>query len=284
MYLSFGAAAIGQRVELKRAIELAAQNHFTGVDVSIDEVAALVDEHGSTAVRALFEGAGVRPGAWGLPVDWRNDEAAWQKGLEALPRQAEVARQLGMLRTSTYIMPGHNDRTFDENFDFHTQRLRACAEILAAQEIALALEFVGPKTLRDQFTHPFIYTIAGALSLADALKTGNTGLLVDAFHVYTSGGTNAEVAQLRADQVVYVHVNDAIGDTPRDQQLDNVRTLPGATGVIDLTGFLHALRDIGYDGPVTAEPFNARLRELPVEEAAAETGEAMHRMWRAAGL
>ena len=33
------------------------------------------------------------------------------------------------------------------------------------------------------------------------------------------------------------------------------RELPGATGVIDLAQFIAALRRLGYDGPVRAEPF-----------------------------
>ena len=38
-----------------------------------------------------------------------------------------------------------------------------------------------------------------------------------------------------------------------------MRRLPGATGVIDIAGFLQTLREIGYDGPVTPEPFEKRL-------------------------
>jgi hypothetical protein len=40
----------------------------------------------------------------------------------------------------------------------------------------------------------------------------------------------------------------------------------------------------GYDGPVTPEPFSQRLRALPPTEAVQETGQAMHRIWQAAGL
>jgi len=44
--------------------------------------------------------------------------------------------------------------------------------------------------------------------------------------------------------------------------------------VIDLDGFMQALADAGYDGPVTAEPFDAELNALPAEEAAARTARA----------
>ena len=35
------------------------------------------------------------------------------------------------------------------------------------------------------------------------------------------------------------------------------------TGVIDIAGFLQALQEIGYDGPVTPEPFKKELADLP---------------------
>jgi sugar phosphate isomerase/epimerase len=61
---------------------------------------------------------------------------------------------------------------------------------------------------------------------------------------------------------VYVHVNDAQANLGIDQQLDNVRDLPGATGVIDLAGFMRALMKIEYNGPVAVEPFKKELGQL----------------------
>jgi sugar phosphate isomerase/epimerase len=45
--------------------------------------------------------------------------------------------------------------------------------------------------------------------------------------------------------------------------------------VIDLAGFLNALNQVGYDGPVAAEPMDAELRKLPPEEALSKTAESM---------
>ena len=98
--------------------------------------------------------------------------------------------------------------------------------------------------------HEFIWDMKRMLELGQVIGTGNVGLLLDCWHWYTSGGTVPELLALRPEQVVYVHVNDAPAGIDRDAQVDNVRCLPGETGVIDIVGFLQALQTIGYDGPV----------------------------------
>ena len=70
-----------------------------------------------------------------------------------------------------------------------------------------------------------------------------------------------------------------------DDQRDNVRDLPGATGVIDIAGFLQALEAIGYDGPVTPEPFKKELSELPSDADRLRTvGETMRNIFATAQL
>ncbi len=64
-------------------------------------------------------------------------------------------------------------------------------------------------------------------------------------------------------------MNEAPKGIPVDQQVDNRRGLPGATGVIDLKTFLGAMVQIGYDGPVLCEPFSQEPRQMPPEQALA---------------
>ena len=75
-----------------------------------------------------------------------------------------------------------------------------------------------------------------------------------------------------------VHVNDAPAGVATGDQMDSVRCLPGETGVIDLNIFLGTLQQVGYDGPVVVEPFNAPLREMAPEEAVRTTAEALDKV------
>jgi sugar phosphate isomerase/epimerase len=97
----------------------------------------------------------------------------------------------------------------------------------------------------------------------------------------------ADLDRIRADDIVTVHVNDAPAGVPRDQLVDNVRRLPMETGVIDLPAFMRKLAQLGYDGPVTPEPFSERVNTIASQDplqAAQITAQAMDRLWQASGL
>jgi sugar phosphate isomerase/epimerase len=283
MYKSLNTGAIGVKSDLAGALALAKQYGFQAIDLPMGEMLRIADAQGVTAVAKLFSDAGVGYGPWGLPTDWRSDEEKLRQGLAELPRYAALGQQLGATRVNTWVTPGSNERARQEHFDYLLARFRPIAEVLARYGCRLGLEFIGPKTSRTRLQHEFIYTAGDMLAFARAIGP-NVGLLHDCWHWYTSGGTLAELRSLKASDIVSVHVNDAPPGIARDEQIDNQRMLPMESGVIDLPGYLRALQEIGYDGPVTVEPFSARLRQLSPDQAVAETAAALDKGWKAAGL
>jgi len=262
MLTTLSAGAIGVKVSsLDEGIAAAKLGGFAGLEFSIAEVANL----GAEVAKAKFDAAGIVPAVFGVPVDWRGEEVKWQEGLAELPRLAKAAADLGCLRSATWIMPCSNDLTFDENLKFHVERWTPIADIMGEHGISIGLEFVGPKTLRDKFTHEFVYRADQMLEMGAKIGP-NVGLLLDCFHWYTSHGTVEELKNLKPEQIVYVHINDGAEGRSADEQIDGDRRLPAATGVIDIKGFFDALREIGYTGPVAAEPFYPKLNELASDE------------------
>lgn len=276
MYKALSPGAMGLRVNsLQEAIDVAKAAGYGGVEFSAHEVAGLIDEKGAEFVRQMFADANLKPAGWGMPIDWRSDEEKWRKGLEELPRLAKAAEAIGGFRTMTWVMPCSNDRELADNRRFHIERFKPIAKILADHGCSFGLEFIGPKTLRDTQKYPFIHTMDDMLEMGAEIGP-NVGLLLDCFHWYTSGGTTDDLRDLLTpEKVVYVHVNDAPGGVPIDQQLDNKRALPGATGTIDIRGFLMTLEQIGYDGPVTPEPFG---------NPATWAMDGLNTIWQQAGL
>jgi sugar phosphate isomerase/epimerase len=270
---------IGARLPFEEGAKLAAQVGLKGI--AVDMGAAAEDPE---SVRRALEVNKLSPASWGLPVEFRGDEETFRKGLSGLPEVAKTAKLISAPRCSTWILPFSDERPFEENFELHKTRLRACAEVLAEHECRLGLEFVGTGTMREGHAHEFIHTQEGMLELCEAIGTGNLGLLLDSFHWYTSGGTEDDLHKLSDALVVDVHINDAVEGREAHEQIDNERRLPGESGVIDLTTFLQGLQRIGYTGPVTPEPFSQKLREMPPDEAIRATAKALLKVWKEAGL
>jgi sugar phosphate isomerase/epimerase len=283
MLKALSPGAIGVTTKSLEERVAAARNHgFQAVELDIDEIVGRVDVGGAESVQKVM--GEIKPAGWGLPVDWRGEEANWRAGLEKLRKQAAAAEAVGCTRTFTWILSGSNDRPMAENRQFHIERFTPIAEILGEHGCSLGLEFLGPKTLRDQFKHPFVYRMEDMLEMGREIGP-NVGLLLDCWHWYTSGSTVDDLRKLTAKDVVYVHVNDAPEGVALDQQVDNVRCLPGETGVIPIGEFLKVLSEIGYDASVVPEPFKKELGDLPSDdERLRVVSEGMDKIFRQAGL
>jgi sugar phosphate isomerase/epimerase len=270
---------IGVDVPFPTAAELAATHDFAGIQVDLD----YLRDRGPDDYRAVLSDHDLRSGSVGLPLRIDGEREEYEEGLDRLEETAAAVAEIGCDRASTYIFSFSDERPFDENFAFHRERLEPVAETLDAHGIRLGLEFLGPATLRDGHEYEFVHTADGMLELCDAVGPDNVGLLLDSWHWYTAGGDVETLRSLEAEDVVDVHVNDA-PERPRDEQIDDDRRLPAETGVIDVGAFLSALDRMGYDGPVTVEPFSDDVEALAPADAVAATKEALDAAWSEAGL
>ncbi len=269
------------------AIALAKRMNFGGVDINIREMRQLVDDKGIDHCRSLFQESGLRAGNWIMPNEWKKSDAEWRGLIAEVPRFAEISRELGCTRSSTYFSSTSEKLDYQENLEWHARRLRPLTAILAAHDIDFGMEFMGPRKLRQGKRHTFVHNVSTQMQLAQRIGTGNVGLLLDAWHLYTSGDALAILDTLPPRAVVNVHIADAPEGLGMDEYEDLDRRVPLETGVIDLAGFLRKLNDLGYDGPITPEPFSKRLNAIAAENpeaAAKEVADVMDRLWRQAGL
>ena len=119
--------------------------------------------------------------------------------------------------------------------------------------------------------------VAETKDLIAEINVDNMGFVLDSWHWYTAHETVEDLRTLTNKDIVACDLNDAPAGLEIDEQIDNRRELPSATGVIDLKAFLRELAILGYDGPVRAEPFNQALNALDNDAAAKATAEAMKR-------
>jgi sugar phosphate isomerase/epimerase len=284
MFRNLCPGAIGVPANLQQSIEYAKLGQFGGIDVPFGEAEAMLNEQGADAVKALFADNGMQMGSIGWPVRWMGSEDDWKADLAALPKFCAVAQKIGATRTATWVPSWNDEKAWDENWAFHVERFKPVADIMGEYGVRMGLEFLGPRTLYVGKQHHFISTAGKMLELCAELGP-NAGLLLDAWHWHTSGGTIADLKAMTNANVVYVHINDAPPGLTLDDYVDNQRAISGETGVIDLTGFLQALQAIGYDGPVTPEPFSQRLNGMEDKaEAVKVAGDLLKEVFDKAGV
>ena len=273
-YMLLSCGRIGVKASFRESLDLAVKYGFEGVDPDAEYFSRLSDGE----LRGLLEelkSKNLRLGAAGLPVEFRKDDATFSEGLKKLPAVAGTLEKAGVHGVGTWILPFDDELTYLQNFRTHAYRLRACAEVLKDHGQQLGLEYVGPRTAWRSKRHPFIHTLSETKELIVAIGTGNVGVQLDSYHWFNAEETADDLLTLRPQDVVTVDLNDAPAGKTLDEQMDLSRELPAATGVIPVKVFLGALRKIGYDGPIQAEPFNAALRAMPKDQAVAATAAAM---------
>jgi sugar phosphate isomerase/epimerase len=210
---------------------------------------------------------------FGLPVTYRTRDQ-FNETFPKLEKVARFARRLGISRCLTWMGSSSDEFEFAENFKRHTEMMRLCAQVLKDYDISFGIEFLGPKPGWTRGKYPFIHTLTGMLELCDAVGTGNMGLLLDAHHCYTSGVSGDEYVKLvRSEKdIVLVHLNDDKKGVPPDELPDSPRYYPGEAegGANDLKAFMKGLVQLGYTGPVVAEPNSATIRAMTDNDAIAK--------------
>jgi D-psicose/D-tagatose/L-ribulose 3-epimerase len=118
--------------------------------------------------------------------------------------------------------------------------LRELAAEAARLDMTLGLEVC------NRYETHVINTARDALRLADDIGADNVLVHLDTYHMNIEETDLVRPVHEVGDRLGYVHIGE------------NHRGYLGS-GHLDLTGFFHALADIGYTGPVTFESFSSAV-------------------------
>jgi sugar phosphate isomerase/epimerase len=281
MQIHLSCGALGIKATQREAIDYAAKYGFDVVDADGNYLAGLSDSDLSSLLDYM-KSKNVGWAMAGLPVDFRRDDPMFFDTLRVFPSYVRRLQGAGVTRVTTWLNPASKQLPYVKNFRLHAQRLRDIAAALSDGGIRFGIEYVAPKTAWASQKFPFIHTMAELKDLIAEINKPNIGIVLDSWHWYNAGDTKDDILSLHASDVISVDFNDAPAGIPVDQQIDNKRELPAATGVIDATGFLGSLEKIGYTGPVRAEPFNEAVRRMSPDQALTTTMAALKKAFGAA--
>jgi sugar phosphate isomerase/epimerase len=283
MFKNLGPEALGISGRESEVIELALSHGFKGLDLDLVDFSEQVKTQGFARASRLIVSARLKIGSFRLPVRWQIDSPDYKADLEKLPELAELAQQMGCTRATTTIEPGSNARPYHENFEFHRRRFAEMADLLARYKIRLGVGFLAPAVSRAGNPYQFIQVADAAVMLLSSVGSANVGLAFDAWHWHVGGGTLDQL-RAQADKIVTVALADCDAETTAENAKLEARRLPVEGGLIDSVATLSMLAELRYDGPVTPAPDKSQLAGLSRGKVVQQAGEALDRVWKAAGL
>ena len=264
MYVSLNGSLVnkpGQSLPWPDFVRLAGKVGYGGVDVNLGQAR----KDGLEPTRALLAEANVKPGIASLPLQFTApDDAAFQAGLKQLEESAKFCAAIGLNRMMAVLSPG-SPVPREERHTFVKDRLTAVAEVLAASNIRLGLEFLGPLQFRTRSPYQFIWTLRDTVALATEIAP-NIGVVLDIWHWHHSGGTVDDIIAAGKSRIVHIHLSDAKAQPPEEVR-DNQRLMPGE-GIIDSVGFFQALKKIGYEDAISPEPIGRVPADMSPEDGA----------------
>lgn len=170
-----------------------------------------------------------------------------QGGLDYLKLCVDVASELGVsivggpLYGEPMVFAGRPPvpRTDDEIAARAERTITGLAQAAALAHgagVTLAVEAL------NRFETDILSTTRQAIELVDAVGQPGLGLMLDTFHMNMEDRSIPEAIRRAGDRIVHFQANE------------NHRGHPG-TGHLDWPAICRALADVGYDGPVSLEPF-----------------------------
>lgn len=278
MYRAFSSGFLGfPGRSVKDDIPLAVKYGYKGIVFDIKKESTACSPGEFTELLAKND---LKPAAFAFPVEFRKSREIFDADIKALRPYCEFAEKTGSLCCNTWLLPFSDTLDYKSNFAQHRERLSLAAKILEEYGVRLGLEFVGPPKVRKGKTFEFIHDLDGTLELIAAIGSSNLGHLLDVFHWDLAGQTFDDFRKIPdGGQVIFAHINDARPGLAREEQEDQKRELPGATGVLRIDEFMKGLQSLKYRGPVAVEPFYAPLKAMPLEEAVKAAKAATDKVW-----
>jgi len=249
--------------DFAKICHLAHHYQFAGINIDLTVPNLNISEG-----KKLLSQLNLKPVSFGIPVNLFGSQKEFEENLPEFELEAKQANEIGCQLTLCYLPPFADDRNFNDLFIQTSDRLRELKPILQKYDIKIGLEFIGPTETRRSTKYDFIHTIDGTRALiASAGLYGYGGFKLDVHHWQNSGASVLDIHHLDLEYILYVELNDGLPGYDIFNIPEFERELPLTTGVTKIEDFLQALDRKGYRGPVAVEPWNQKIKNMPLEEA-----------------
>lgn len=274
MIKGISAWAFDPQRPLPEVFRMARESGFEAVEVAIDESGPITPDTSRDDCRRIIEQAqqaGVRLSSLASGLGWRyplscRDEDTRQRGLELTRAAVGVASWLEV--DAILLVPGGVGADFIPDFKGAPYDVAYDNVLAALRELAPVAQEYGVSIGVENVWNKFLLSPLEFRDLLDTVNSPRVGCYFDVGNVLLTGYPQQWI-RILGQRIVRVHFKDF---------QKSVGTLDGfcdlLAGDVDYPEVMKALREIGYDGFVTPEYFNAEA-DLPQISAAVDTILAM---------
>ena len=180
-------------------------------------------------------------------------------------RLKELKFRLGICQSvncpAIVITPGELNESPENVHELMVRNLRSACEVAGEFGVKLALEFLQGNSL--------IGTLGSAKEIVRSVADPHLGLIIDCAHFWMDRSDLSDLEDLKADELLLVHLADIEKDVRPEAATDNDRTFPGRGKGIERK-LIPAIQATGYNGFWSLELFNKEIWAHPIEEITAE--------------
>lgn len=255
--LAAGTAPLGLEVcahDIGERVECAARAGYAGMGFWHADLAHLKETIGFGELNTILQTNGIVD----IEVEWLND---WYGAGEV--RAASDRTRALLLEAAEAIGARHIKVSDLANVDVPLERMIEEFAVLCAQAADRGTNVLFEMLPADFSSLPSLDLV---LALTRGAGAANGGIMLDNLHILRTATPFSDiVAKLTPTDLIGVEINDGVLARPVDfmDSVINRRLLPG-DGEFDIAGFMRAVWDAGYDGPVGVEVMNEYCRHWDI--------------------
>ncbi|WP_080237870.1 sugar phosphate isomerase/epimerase family protein [Spirosoma rigui] len=238
----------GQKLGFAKELETASKGGFRSVEIWIDSIQEYLKTHSTADVRKLLGDLGITvENAIGFAPWIIDDDAARQKGTDQLKREMEMLAEVGCMRVATPPIGAQTAKDPIIDLRKAAERYRAILDISDQTKVIPQLELWGfSKNLNKLSEVMYVATESGHPSAR---------LLLDIYHLYKGGTSQASLPLVGKPAIEVFHVNDYPSTLSREVIVDADRVFPG-DGVAPIRETLRMIKRTDKPIVLSLEVFN----------------------------
>lgn len=243
---------------LPEKLEAAAAAHFDGVEIFENDLLQFPGTPGD--VRRMCADLGLRIDMFQPFRDFEGvSPDQLLRNLDRAERKFDVMEQLG---TDLILVCANISESASDDLDLRAEQMALLAERAARRKLRIAFEALAWGGAVKYYRQVW--------DIVQRANRPNLGVALDSFHTLALKDDWRPIKDIPGHRIFYMQLADApwVNTDPLTHSR-HYRCFPGQ-GEMDVTGFVGAVLDSGYNGPMSLEIFSDECRAAPARTTAAD--------------